>query len=160
MSRKEIYEDELDEGFSLETGSTHQIVVKRRMGKLHARLFDETGTFILADISYEGDGSFGTELSGETDGEGILLHADVPLEDYPVTVDGEYDVVIPAVPRSSAPHDQIVPGYQVEEEIRDELEGESEEVLLHFDGEMGKEPPDAGADQEEDEPDFDPGDED
>lgn len=133
MSEKTIerWEDDLDEPIAVRTGMRTKIVVRRRRGKLFARLFDETGGFVLRDTAYEATGEWQDQISGTTDGDGVLLHEDLPIGDFPIKVDGKYDTVIPTVLTSDPdPHDQVVEGCQVEESV-DEFPDCPQDILVH-----------------------------
>lgn len=76
-------------------------------------------------------GEWQDQISGTTDGDGVLLHEDLPIGDYPIKVDGKYDTVIPTGLTSDPdPHDQVVEGCQVEESV-DEFPDCPQDILVH-----------------------------
>lgn len=132
-------EELTEKTIEIEAGKKYHIEVVYPIGQLYAKLFDETGEHVLADVSYEGKGPDKEKITGMTDNEGVLQHKDIVLRDYEILVDGQYDTTVPAIEsEASEPHDQIVEGCQIEEEFVEEPDEEEDVEDMVFYPEMRK----------------------
>lgn len=129
----EVYEAQLLLGtVELDSHKDYKLKVILALGKVYAKVFDETGRYPLQNVSYEAEGPYDTTLEGTTDENGLLQHRDIPAGLYDFTFAGEYEVVLPTYPSyMSEVHYQNIEGYQVEEEF-EEPEIEEKETVYDF----------------------------
>jgi hypothetical protein len=108
-----IYEDpeDVDGKISIRTSSKSTIVVGE-LGCLSVVLYDDTGFTPLKNTAYQIKGPDGKTYSGTTDDEGYLFHADVPIDDYELTV-GSSKVRIPVVLKNTERHLERVIGFVI-----------------------------------------------
>ena len=91
--------------------SKKTIIIAGERACLSIVLYDDTGQEPIANTDYSIEGPDGTTYSGTTDDEGYLFHADVPIDDYALTV-GNITVTVPVVLNEEERHLQRVVDYE------------------------------------------------
>jgi phosphatidate phosphatase APP1 len=92
--------------------SKKNIIIAGERACLSIVLFDDTGGTPIANTDYSIEGPDGTTYSGTTDDEGYLFHADVPIDDYELTI-GNITVIVPVVLNEEERHLQRVIDYEI-----------------------------------------------
>lgn len=138
--------DDLGGEIILKSGTTFQFSLHNLKGTLWLKLYDEIGAFTIGEVDYRVQGPNGENYKGKTDDEGELMHENVLIGDFEITVDDKYHIIAPSLLNARSPHEHLVKGYMhpekeneesdddqaVEDEardlIRDPLEGEGDEI--------------------------------